>query len=149
MIDWKPAKTHDRWLAHFHVTFFACIMGLSGLTLALQKAELHLGLVQGASLIALTLTLIAFAIVALLFCLKAIRHPQALRDEWCHPVKMAFFPAISISLLLVAKALRPVHSETAEMMWLSGVSLQAILTFAVISGWMGSRRFEPVQMTPA
>ncbi len=149
MTDQTAAPTRDSRLKYFHVTFFACVMGLAGLTLALHRAEAHFQVPQVASLVALVLTIAAFVAVAGLFCLKAIRYPQALHEEWHHPVKMAFFPAISISLLLVGTALRMLDPRVAEIIWLSGVSLQAILTFAVITGWIGGRAFQPAQMTPA
>ena len=120
-------------LEHFHVTFFAIVMGLSGLTLALHAAELAYGLSSLASDIAYFATIAVFVIIALFYAAKAIRHGATVKAEWNHPVKLAFFPAISISLLLLATASVSRSEPLAEGLWLAGSALQAVLTLAVVS----------------
>ncbi|HBS50347.1 MAG TPA: C4-dicarboxylate ABC transporter [Rhodobacteraceae bacterium] len=147
-----PAPTEtaaEPRLAHFHVTFFATVMGLAGLTLALHRAEGAMGTGHVASGAALAVTVLAFAAIALVYALKARAHPQAVAAEWHHPVKLAFFPAISISLLLIGTAARPVAPEAARLVWLLGVAAQGALTLAVISGWIGRRPFQPMHVSPA
>ena len=136
-------------LPHFHVTFFATVMGLAGLTLALHQAETLLGAGHGASRALLVLTVLDFLAVAALFALKAVRHPGAVAAEWAHPVKLAFFPAISISLLLIGTALRAEAPGIAVVIWALGVAGQGALTLAVISGWIGKRPFQPMHISPA
>ncbi|MBS0126245.1 SLAC1 anion channel family protein [Aestuariicoccus sp. KMU-90] len=136
-------------LAHFPVTFFATVMGLAGLTLALHRAELTFGWGHQASHLALAVTVADFLLIAAFFAAKAVRHPAAVRGEWHHPVKLAFFPAISISLLLIATAARPEFPEAARLVWLLGVAAQGALTLAVISGWIGRRPFQPMHISPA
>ena len=53
--------TKDGWLQHFPVPFFAVVMGLSGLVLALHAAEGALGLPHGVTLAAYGATLLAAA----------------------------------------------------------------------------------------
>lgn len=137
------------WLMHFPIPLFASVMGLSGLTLALHRAELSAGIPHAASHAVLALTVAVFAVVAGLYALKAVRHPQAVQAEWGHPIKLAFFPAMSISLLLIATALRPVSMEIARAVWLVGVVAQGALTLAVLSNWIGHRPFQPVHISPA
>ena len=136
-------------LAHFPVTFFATVMGLAGLTLALHLAETRFGWGHMASRVALAATVADFLLVALLFMVKAVRHPQAVKGEWAHPVKLAFFPAISISLLLIATAMRAELPQTAGVVWAVGTAAQGVLTLAVISGWIGRRPFQPMHISPA
>ncbi|WGW05686.1 SLAC1 anion channel family protein [Tropicibacter oceani] len=136
-------------LAHFPVTFFATVMGLAGLTLALHLAETRFGWGHGASTLALWVTIADFVGVALLFALKALRHPGAIAGEWNHPVKLAFFPAISISLMLIATALRADFGQAALVVWSVGAALQAVLFLSVISGWIGRRPFQPMHISPA
>lgn len=136
-------------LVHFPVPFFASVMGLAGLTLALHEAELVFGWGHMASRVALALTVADFAVIAGLYLLKALRHPEAVAADWHHPVKLAFFPAISISLLLIATALRPVSMDVAHAVWIVGAVAQAGLTLAVLSGWIGHRTFQPVHISPA
>jgi tellurite resistance protein len=143
-----PGAGNDR-LADFPVPFFATVMGLGGLTLALHAAEAQADLGHAASLAALALTVAAFLAIAGLYALKALRHREAVAAEWRHPVKLAFFPAITICLLLIATALRPVAEEAARAVWLAGAAGQAGLTLAVLSNWIGHRPFQPMHLSPA
>ncbi len=136
-------------LAHLPVTFFASVMGLAGYSLALHVGGLRLGLGAGASVAMLWAAIAAFLAIAAFYTLKALRHPQAVAAEWHHPVKLAFFPAISISLLLIATAMR-LHAEgPARVIWMIGATGQAALTLAVISGWIGHRPFQHLHVSPA
>ncbi|MDE4134869.1 SLAC1 anion channel family protein [Phaeobacter sp. QD34_3] len=139
-----PQQAEDPRLAHFPVPFFASVMGLSGVTLALHTAGF-----DGISLVVLGLAVVAFAVLAFVYTLKALRHPAAVAAEWQHPVKLAFFPAMSISLLLIATALRPVLPELARIVWLVGALAQGALTLAVLSNWIGHRSFQTIHMSPA
>lgn len=136
-------------LAHFPVTFYATIMGLAGLTLATHRVEAVWGLPAIASVVFLLATIVAFATISFFFGLKYARHRADFLAEWDHPVKKAFFPAISISLLLVATALSGLAPWLARGIWLLGAGLQAGLTLAVVSGWIGHRPFQPLHISPA
>ncbi|PYG28345.1 SLAC1 anion channel family protein [Pelagimonas varians] len=144
-----PATPADSRLQHLPVTLFATVMGMAGLTLALHMAETQLGWRHFASTLSLWATIADFVLIAGLFSLKAGRFPKAIAEEWNHPVKLAFFPAISISLLLIATAMRADMPELARMVWVVGAIGQAGLTLAVISGWIGRKPFQPVHISPA
>lgn len=83
------------------------------------------------------------------FALKAIRHPAAIVAGWSHPVRLAFFPAIAITLLLFATFLQEQAPGIAHAVWIVGATLQAILTLAVISVWISHRAFGQGQLSPA
>ncbi|MGR3377052.1 SLAC1 anion channel family protein [Salipiger abyssi] len=139
---------HGR-LAHFPVTFFASVMGLAGLALALHRAELSFGWPQWLGQVALWAAIADFLVVSVFFALKALRLPKAFAAEWNHPVRIAFFPAITISVLLIATALRPVAGDAARVVWLAGMLGQGALTLAVLSGWIGHRPFQHIHISPA
>ena len=142
------APAHSQ-LEHYPVTFFAIVMGLSGLSLALHAFEHAHGLGPLASGIAFWGAVLALLGVAFFYGLKAWRYPAAVRAEWNHPVRLAFFPAISISLLLIATLALPRAPALAEGLWLIGMVLQGILSIAVISGWIGHRAFQTPHLSPA
>ncbi len=144
----QPAAAHAR-LAEFPVAFFSVVMGLLGFTLALHAAEQTLDSGGLASVVALALGITAFLAITLLYALKMLRHPEAVRAEWAHPVRLAFFPAFSISLLLIATALLPHSPEIARPIWLVAVVVQAVLTLSVIANWIGTRAFLHAQLSPA
>jgi len=136
-------------LMHFPITFFAISMGLAGLTLALHAAAATLPWAAMLSGIALWFGMAVFALIALIYLLKAVLYPAAVRGEWGHPVKLAFFPAASISLLLTATALYTAYPAAAHVIWVLGAIGQGVLTIAVVSGWISHRPFEVGHLTPA
>ena len=136
-------------LEHYPVTLFTIVMGMAGLTLALHAGEGALGFTHVASGAVYLLTLALFIIIAAGYLAKAIRFPKAVCAEWAHPVKLAFFPAISIGLLLLAAATLPMSRPAAHVMWFAGAFGQGILTLAVISGWIGARSFVHGHLSPA
>ena len=145
--DIVPAQ-HSR-LAHFPITFFATGMGMMGLTLALRAAETSFQTGHAVSQVVLALSVVMLAAVILGFLAKALRHPAEIAAEWHHPVRIAFFPAISISLLLLATALLDIAPAVAEVIWIFATVLQGVLALSVISAWIGHRAFQPGMLTPA
>ncbi|MBF9048223.1 C4-dicarboxylate ABC transporter [Rhodobacterales bacterium LSUCC0031] len=136
-------------LAHFPVTFFAVLMGLFGLALALHAAAAHFAAAEDAARAVLWFGLGCFLAIGALYLLKLMRHPAAVSAEWHHPVRLAFFPTITISLLLMATAIHGYRPDLALPIWLAGVAGQGVLTVAVISGWISHRAFEVGHLTPA
>ncbi|SDI49164.1 SLAC1 anion channel family protein [Aliiruegeria lutimaris] len=143
------APHNEPKLAHFPVTFFAAVMGMAGLTLATHIAEVSWGVPAVLSVLLLLVTIGIFVMIFTFFALKWRRHRAHFLAEWNHPVKKAFFPAISISLLLIATALTPHSAGLARVVWLVGAALQAGLTLAVISGWIGHNPFQQLHISPA
>ncbi|WP_317056978.1 SLAC1 anion channel family protein [Roseovarius rhodophyticola] len=137
------------WLARFPVTLFTTVMGLSGLTLALAEGERVLSLAHGMSILSALITVVVFMLVTAAYALKALRYTGAVQAEWNHPVSLAFFPAISISLLLLAAVALPWSEPISRGIWIIGAALQLVLTLAVISSWIGSRAFVHGHLTPA
>ena len=136
-------------LQYVPVTLFTIVMGLCGFTLALRAGENSLGLTHAASWAAHSLTMAVFAAVALGYLAKAIRHPAAVAAEWRHPVKLAFFPAISIALVLMSIVMLAPAPAIAHVMWLIAVPMQLVLTLAVVSGWISARAFQHGHLSPA
>ncbi len=139
----------ESWLKYFPVPMFAIVMGIMGLALALHSASESIGIVGGAAQIVMVFGIVCFALISLTYAVKLIRFPAAVAAEWNHPVRLAFFPAISISLLLISTALLSGAPELARIVWCLGAALQAVLTLSVVSGWISHRSFEVGQLTPA
>ncbi|MGB0748714.1 MAG: SLAC1 anion channel family protein [Magnetospiraceae bacterium] len=139
-----PTDALPNRLEHFPISFFGVSMGVFGLALALHAGGLPvLSAIAGwaGALVLLCL----FAVLAA----KAVRFPNALKAEWAHPVRLAFFPATSISLLLFATFLRDSAPGLANGIWLVGAVIQAFLTLMVISVWISHRAFGPGHLSPA
>ncbi|WP_372840879.1 SLAC1 anion channel family protein [Phaeovulum sp.] len=136
-------------LQHYPITFFATTMGLGGYTLALRAATTPFGFAPWVWLVALAVTALVLVLVALGYLAKAIVHPDAVRAEWKHPVRLAFFPTVSISVLILATAALPLFPVAALWLWGIGTIMQTVLAIAVISGWISSRAFQQAHLNPA
>ncbi|WP_319410668.1 SLAC1 anion channel family protein [uncultured Cohaesibacter sp.] len=136
-------------LEHFPNAFFAMVMGLAGFTLATERLEKTLGTEHVSSLILLIFTGIVFAVLLGLYLTKAIKFPQAISWEWNHPVRMCFFPAASIGLILMGTAIGPFSQPLSLGFWAIGSLLHLVGTLAVLSTWIGHRNFELMHLNPA
>jgi len=143
------AQATENRLEHFPITFFATTMGLGGFTLALRAAAEPLGIGGVPFAVMLGATVLAFLVIAAIYTSKAVRHWRAVKGEWLHPVRLAFFPTISVSILIIATAMLPVAPALAHLLWLVGAALQAVLALAVVSGWISARAFQQGHLNPA
>jgi tellurite resistance protein len=136
-------------IAHYPVTFFAVGMGMMGLVLSIRAAEHAYSWSNTGSTAALFLAVAMLLAVAIGYLAKALNHFAEVKAEWNHPVRIAFFPAISISLLLLSAALLDQMPQIAHAVWLSATALQGVLALSVIGAWIGHRPFQQGQLTPA
>lgn len=136
-------------LAYLPIPFFAMVMGLAGLSLAWSKArhvngwQFDLGLAFGG------LAGLAFVLLALGYTLKLLRYREMVLQELAHPVRLNFFPTLSISLLLLSAVCLPVLPRFAEVLWIIGTSLHLLLTLYVVNSWMQRETFQIQHMNPA
>ncbi|NFV81989.1 SLAC1 anion channel family protein [Magnetospirillum aberrantis] len=140
--------TNPARLVNFPVPFFATVMGLSGLTIATHKVETLWGL-HGAATVLFAVTLAVFCLIAVLYGAKAVLHPEAVRAEWNHPVRISFFPASSIGLILLGIAGSSVNADLARVLWGAGTALHLVLTLLVMRSWIDHSRYEVVHSNPA
>jgi tellurite resistance protein len=146
--DYAPMSDESR-LQHFPVSFFATVMGLAGFAMAVDRAEQVLGLPLS---LGMPLTLVAggvYVAVALLYLVKLIKHPQAVKDELNHPVRLSFFPTISIGLILLATALVKLAPTISLVLWAIGAAGQLAFTLFVLSRWINSTAFEVQHSNPS
>lgn len=139
---------HQR-LEHFPVSFFATVMGTTGLAIAWRKAHAVLGTPEE---VACGLTLwaaVLFVLLALGYTAKAIKHWPAVKQEFAHPVRLNFFPAISISLLLLAVAFTENQAGLARLLWTMGALLHLVFTVIVMSSWIHHTKYQIQHVNPA
>jgi tellurite resistance protein len=136
-------------LKHFPVAIFAIVMGLTGLAVAWHKAEHVFRLPVWVSEGPLALAILAFITLLGIYLLKVVRHPDAVRAELTHPISLNFFPAISISLILLAVALLHLAPTIAQVLWVLGSGLHLLLTLYVVNVWIHHDHFEIHHINPA
>lgn len=143
-----PAALRSR-LAFFPVAFFASVMGLSGLTLSWQKAAHTLGTATLVSQVLLVLTACVLLTLTCLYLVKVLRFREQVLSEFNHPIQISFFPAFSISLLLLSIATLEVSMALSHYLWICGAGLHLLLTLHVMTQWIHHTRFQVQHSTPA
>ncbi|MBC9071015.1 SLAC1 anion channel family protein [Thauera sp. CAU 1555] len=136
-------------LAHFPVALFSTVMGMAGLTLAWLKAQ-HVGGAPGLPgellrWVASGLYLFLLAVYAL----KIVRHPGEVAAERRHPVRLNFFPAISIGLLLLATAWAAAAPGAAQWMWGVGAAMHLAFTLWAMGSWIHHTHYDIKHANPA
>ena len=146
-----PAQTSGAVsrLKNFPIAWFALIMGLSGLTIAWSRAEHIFALSFAVSPILLVLTSALFVVLSGLIVAKVVRYPQAVLGEIKHPVKLAFVPSFSISLLLISIASFHTAPGISFWLWVIGSVLHLSITLYVMSSWIHHSKYEIAHLNPA
>lgn len=123
-------------LRHLYPSWFACVMGLSGLSLAWHRAGDGAAAVVSSAVGALAAASFALLLVGTLW--RLMRHADAVREDWHHPVRHAFFAAFPISMILLATVAVALGASTvlADALWITGASLQLVVTVWVLSRWL-------------
>lgn len=122
-------------LAHFPIPLFGSVMGLTGLAIALMRYEhiMHVSLGVGRPLLyAVTLW---FLFLLAIYALKLLRYPGEVRAEFMHPVRMNFFPAISISMLLLAIGYEEVNHGISAVFWWIATPLHLVFLLRNLRFW--------------
>jgi tellurite resistance protein len=136
-------------LPYLPISFFAMVMGLSGLTIAWEKAQHVFAVDLGINPWMAGATSLVFIVLAIIYATKLILHRQAVLGELRHPVKLNFFPTISISLLLLSIAFLPIEPAISRPLWLAGTTLHLLFTLYVVNVWIHHEHFEVHHMNPA
>jgi tellurite resistance protein len=136
-------------LQHLPIALFATVMGLSGLTLAWQKSATVFQLPPAIGQGLLVLTGGLFALLVIAYSLKVLRHGDRVRAELDHPVKLSFFPAISISLILLGTATRHSLPDLSVGLWGVGAALHLLLMLFIVNRWMHHDHFQITHINPA
>lgn len=144
--------THDKpasRLPFFPISFFAMVMGMTGLTIAWEKAQSILGLGLAINVGLLAITSLIFVTFLSLYLTKLVRHREAVLNELRHPVKLNFFPTISISLLLLSIAYLHLLPGVSQVLWIMGACLHLAFTLYIVSAWIHHEHFQVHHMNPA
>ena len=136
-------------IKYFPVSFFSVILGMSGFTIAFQKAEQVLQMPIHLSWYILMMTILFFIIISVVYLTKMIRFKDDVKNEFNHPIKLSFFPTFSISLLLLSVAFLSVNMIISKYLWLTGAIIHFIFTIKIISIWIQHTKFEIKHMNPA
>ncbi|MEW6465953.1 MAG: SLAC1 anion channel family protein [Pseudomonadota bacterium] len=136
-------------LEHMPVSLFSIVMGLAGATVATEKVELAWGWSNGLSTGLLWLTIVLFVVIAVAYAAKFVLHRSHVMAEFNHPIRLSFFPAMSIGLLLLSIAVLSHHQQIAQWAWGVGTVLHLLFTLTILSNWIHHERFQIQHSNPA
>lgn len=136
-------------LENFPVSFFSSVMGMAGFTIAIEKAESIYNLGGAVSLVLSGITLLLFLTLLGIYATKMIKHNDAVVKELHHPIKISFFPTVSISLLLLSICMLPKNPALAMVFWTVGTASHLGFTLYVMNAWINHDHFEVHHMNPA
>lgn len=108
---------------------------MTGLAIAILRygAVMHTE-TPGAKLFLYLITAWFFALLCI-YGYKLVKYTDEVKHEFFHPVKLNFFPTISISLLLLSIAYESVSHEFSHVLWYSGAIIHLIFTFVILDIW--------------
>jgi tellurite resistance protein len=115
------------------VNLFASVMGIAGLSIAWRQASHQFGVSPLMAEVAGALALIVFVVLSAGYLVKAVKYPEAVVEEYRHPVIGNFFGTITIAILLLSSVVAPLSQTLAEVTWTVGTISTFALCFAVAS----------------
>jgi len=127
-------------LKFFPIMMFAIIMGMGGLSITYEKAGAWLGFPHIIGQVLTYLTTGLFFVIALVYIAKYIKYPQAVKNEFNHPIRINFFAAISISMLMLAIMYKEINTTISMAFWYPAVALHFFLTMHTIKNWINNNQ---------
>ncbi|MDD2382727.1 MAG: SLAC1 anion channel family protein [Sulfurospirillaceae bacterium] len=120
----------------FPIMMYAIVMGMSGITIMYQKAALWLGFPSVIGMILMVVTTTIFIAVSILYCIKFLKYRPVVKKEFSHPIRINFFAAVSISMLMLAIIYKEHYPIISALFWYPGTVLHFYLTMYTISFWI-------------
>ncbi|MEI7763392.1 MAG: C4-dicarboxylate ABC transporter [Comamonadaceae bacterium] len=139
---------HGR-LEHMPVSLFSVVMGLAGTTIAVEKTEHLWGWSIAPSSYLLAFTAMVYALIAFAYLAKFLFHRQHVIDEFNNPIRMSFFPTMSIGMLLLSIAALSRYPVISLYLWAIGSAAQLLFTLVILSTWMHHEKFQVQHSNPA
>ncbi|OFY20163.1 MAG: hypothetical protein A2W98_12520 [Bacteroidetes bacterium GWF2_33_38] len=135
-------------LQFFPITTYAIVMGLSGLTIVFSKFYHMQWLPKFFFDFFLFFTFILFLFITYNYGRKAIFHFNEFKADFNHPIRINFFSAISISMLLLSIAFMGYWPFVSMVFWWVGLIVHSFLMLHTIRFWI-QHNFEIQTMNPA
>ncbi len=135
-------------LQFFPIMMFAIVMGFTGLSIVLKKLSETLYFPSFISSIFGLVSVTLFFVIFFFYIKKLIIYKEEVRKEFSHPIRVNFFAAISISLLLLSIFYRNSIDELSQIFFIIGAVLHLFFTFYTIKFWINNN-FEIQHSNPA
>ena len=135
-------------LARLSISMFSMVMGIGGLSNAWAAAHRVFGLPLVISQILLFIAVLSFVVLVLLHLAKLKFCFAEVMEEFAHPVRSSFFPAVSVATVVLSIGLRPYSWALADALWWIGAAMHFAFAVTLIRRWILHAQDEGV-LTPA
>ena len=125
-------------LQFFPIMMFAIVMGLSGLTMVYKRVSEVLYFPYFISILMMIVTSMIFLLILYFYTLKLMKHKNEVKKEFSHPIRINFFAASSISILLLSMIYRHNINEISQILFIIGAILHIFFTFYTIKFWINN-----------
>ncbi|WP_332853943.1 SLAC1 anion channel family protein [Duganella sp. S19_KUP01_CR8] len=135
-------------LRYLPVSLFGSVMSVAGLALAWRLASKTYGadiaVANALGIAALAL----FAVLALSYLGKLLKHPELVKHEFSHPVIGSFFGTVGISVLLLSSVIGGYSAPAQLVVWSIGSVATLALSVVMISRLLNGNA-APTSVVPA
>ena len=148
----QSVQTSNTSIKNLPVNLFGSVMGLAGLGLAWRLSGQYYGVggVLGEAIGALAG--VVFVLLTLGYLGKWVKHPEAVKAEFNHPIASNFFGTVTIALLLLSAVAAPHNELLGRALWILGSALTVLLAglvvFRLLSGNQDSSNAVPAWLIP-
>ncbi|KAL0210634.1 hypothetical protein RCL1_005070 [Eukaryota sp. TZLM3-RCL] len=136
-----PAVVYEKkepWLKHLHLPFVALALGMGGVGLSFKKAvSVFTDFPEWPYVVLLLLTGSVYIVFSLLYLLKLIVYPEAVRKEFRHPIRANFLPIFPILFLILGLATTGTeYLKYGKVLIYIGSIVQIPLSLYLMSRWI-------------
>ncbi len=135
-------------IQHFPIAAFSSVMGLAGVSIALNKFYHLQWFPIWPYLVMLIISFLAFVIVSLMYSMKAYKFYKEVGEDFKHRIRINFFSTITISFLLLSIAIYGIWPMVALPLWWIGFLGHTYIMMHTIKFWI-QHNFEIKTFNPA
>lgn len=139
----------ERGVRYFPIALFASVMGVSGVAISIRLIETILNQGHLFSNILVLLSSVMFIVNIVILLYRLIQFKDDVIEDFNHPVKMNFFGAIVISLLLLAVLYYDMNENVSFIVWALGAIFQVVLTLSILTKLIWEKSYQMTQFNPA
>ena len=125
-------------LQFFPIMMFAIVMGLAGLTLVYKKMSETLYFPSFIYILMTIGTTIVFFTILYIYLKKIMKHKNEVKKELTHPIRINFFAASSISILILSMIYRGSIDSLAQIFFIIGAVIHIFFTFYTMKFWINN-----------
>lgn len=133
-------QTQSNRIQHFPIMMYAIVMGLSGLTIMYQKAAIWLNINPIFGIILMYFTSVVFLAISIFYITKIFKYIDEVKKEFSHPIRINFFAAFSISLIMLSIIYKEYNELLSMLCWYPGTIIHLYLTMYTLSFWINQNQ---------